>query len=216
MPNAEVLVVDDSMSARFALTRALQSYDLKIAQAKTAEEALDMVGQIHFDLIFMDHVLPGMNGLEAVEKIRQLEAYARTPIVMCTSNDSADYIEEARSRGATDVLSKPPQDPALQSIMANHLPPADSAPPAATAPATESADIPVSTALPETSEMNDDAKLQALDERIERLEQLMGRLEDNIKRMDARTAAIAKAVADQAGRDLANRLLRAVITLKGK
>lgn len=222
MPQAEVLVVDDSMSARFALTRSLQSHDVNIVQAKNAEEALQTVNQSRFDMIFMDHVLPGMNGLEAVEKIRQLPQFADTPIIMCSSNDGQEYIDEAHARGASDVLAKPPQESALAAIMDKYLSAAPATEATAEAAVTEEPAAPVaeepvrSTELPETTEMSDNAQLQALDQRIERLEQMMSRLEENISKMDARTSAVAKVIADQAGRDLANRLLRAVITLKGK
>ena len=63
--------------------------------------------------------------------------------------------------------------------------------------------------------MSDDAKLQAIDERLDRLEAMLQRLEQNVTQMDTRTRAVARAIADQAGRDLSNRLLRAVVTLKG-
>ncbi len=208
MSQIEALIVDDSMSARFALSRSLEPHNMNIAQAKTGEEGVEVASRGEFGVIFMDHVLPGIDGLQAMEQIRALPQYQSTPIIMCTSNDTQDYIDDALARGATDVLSKPPDGEALDQLLARHL----SAPTPATEaePTTEQAAF-----AAESPRMSDDAKLQAIDERLDRLEAMLERLEQNVTQMDARTRAVARAIADQAGRDLSNRLIRAVVTLKG-
>ena len=242
MPH-DVLVVDDSMSARFALTRSLQPHGLNIETAKSAEEALETAGRSRFDLIFMDHVLPGMTGLDAAEKIRGMDGFADTPIIMCSSNEGDDYVEEALRRGANDVIGKPAEESALNRIIDKYLsapaaPEAEVAEPVAEEPLSGEASAPSvepepptappTTAIEEAAEpaeapaaspqevdtMSAD-KLAALDARIDRLETMLERLEATVGEMDSKTEAAARAVADKAGRDLANRLLRAVITLKG-
>ncbi|ORE87520.1 CheY-like receiver protein [Oceanococcus atlanticus] len=207
MSQIEALIVDDSMSARFALSRSLEPHNMNIVQAKTGEEGVEVAAQATFDVIFMDHVLPGIDGLQAMEQIRNLPQYPSTPIIMCTSNDSQEYVDDALARGATDVLSKPPDSEALNQLLARHL----SAPQSATAATPEQQAAPAA----ESPSMSDDAKLQAIDERLDRLEAMLQRLEQNVTQMDTRTRAVARAIADQAGRDLSNRLLRAVVTLKG-
>ncbi len=204
---AAVLVVDDSMSARFALSRALEPHGVEITTAKDAEEALGTVRKSRFDLIFMDQVLPGMSGLEAVQKIRSLPPYAKTPIIMCSSNDDADFRQQARQCGANGLLPKPPQPAVLARLLDQHLRSPEQTP--TPTPPTPTAEI-------ENHDMNDDAKLQALDARIERLEQLLERVEKSVAQIDGRSAAIARIVAERAGRELANRLLRAVVSLKGQ
>lgn len=209
MSKTEALIVDDSMSARFALSRSLAPHDMNIVQAKTGEEGVEIASQAAFGVIFMDHVLPGIDGLQAMEQIRALPNHQHTPIIMCTSNDTQDYVDSALARGATDVLSKPPDGEALNQLLARHL----SAPSASETPEIS----PIEQAAPavENASMSDDTKLQAIDERLDRLEAMLQRLEQNMEQMDNRTRAVARAIADQAGRDLSNRLLRAVITLKG-
>ena len=206
MSQIEALIVDDSMSARFALSRSLEPHNMNIVQAKTGEEGVDVASRGEFGVIFMDHVLPGIDGLQAMEQIRALPQHHSTPIIMCTSNDTQEYIDDALARGATDVLSKPPDGEALNQLLARHL----SFPATEPAPTTEHAAPAV-----ESPSMSDDAKLQAIDERLDRLEAMLERLEQNVTQMDTRTRAVARAIADQAGRDLSNRLLRAVVTLKG-
>ncbi|MGJ8670565.1 MAG: response regulator [Oceanococcus sp.] len=205
MPDTEALIVDDSMSARFALNRSLQPHDMNVTQAKTGEEGVSTASEQAFDVIFMDHVLPGIDGLQAMEQIRAIPQHASTPIIMCTSNDTPDYREEALQRGADGVLCKPPDGQALSDILSTCLNAAD------TAPITDSAD-----STEETSDMSNDQQLQAIDQRLDRLEGMLERLETTVSQMDNRTKAVARAIADQAGRDLSNRLLRAVLTLKGK
>lgn len=212
MPQTKALIVDDSVSARFALTRALEPFQLDLTAAKTGEEALETAAAGRFDVIFMDHVLPGLSGLDTVEKIRVINGYEYTPIIMCSSNDSPEYQQEAHQRGANAVLGKPPEPAALAQVMDELLKPVLAE--AATAPAPTSPEPPTPT-VEESPAVSDTESLRAIDERIARLESMLQRLEQTVEALDAKSQAMAKAVADQAGRDLSNRLLRAVLTLKG-
>ena len=178
---------------------------MNVTQAKTGEEGVSAANAQAFDVIFMDHVLPGIDGLQAMEQIRELPQHAATPIIMCTSNDTPDYREEALQRGASDVLCKPPDEQALSDILIAYV----------NSQTTDSASETID-ASEETSAMSNDQQLQAIDQRLDRLEGMLERLETTVSQMDNRTKAVARAIADQAGRDLSNRLLRAVLTLKGK
>ena len=100
------LVVDDSRSARVILSRMLEAHGLRVDAAETAEQALEYVRSTRPDAIFMDHLMPGMDGLEAV---RALKGDARTrdiPVMMYTSQDSEEYLQRALLDGAAGVLSK--------------------------------------------------------------------------------------------------------------
>ena len=224
MPDINALIVDDSMSARFALNRSLQPYNMTVDQAKSGEEGVSCATEKAYDVIFMDHVLPGLDGLHATEQIRQLPGYAGIPIIMCTSNDTDDYRARAQQRGATDVLCKPPDAQRLDEAMQRHVLNRDATVDASTdtvpqqpieSPA-EPLSVQPQDVTPETPAMSDSAQLQAIDQRLDRLETLLAKLEQHVGQMDARNKAMARAIADQAGRDLSNRLLRAVLTLKGK
>lgn len=107
MPVRHVLVVDDSKSARLMLRKMLQGFGLTVDIAETAEEAINYLHSKRPDAIFMDHTMPGMDGLTAVRRIHSDPQTANIPVVMYTSKDEPSYREEAHAAGAVDVLTKP-------------------------------------------------------------------------------------------------------------
>lgn len=112
------LLVDDSKVARFALSKLLENRDMEVSMAGSAEEALDYLGNhAHPDVIFMDHLMPGMNGVEAAKAIKRDPTTANIPIIMCTSKKSDEFMEEARSYGVYNILIKPPQSDGLDAIL---------------------------------------------------------------------------------------------------
>lgn len=106
MPGKRALVVDDSKSARVVLSRMLEKYGIEVDSADSAESALDYLKQHHPDVIFMDHLMPGMNGLQAVREIKANPERAAIPIMMYTSQEGELYAGEARASGAVGVLPK--------------------------------------------------------------------------------------------------------------
>ncbi|MFE8071522.1 response regulator [Marinobacteraceae bacterium S3BR75-40.1] len=112
------LLVDDSKVARFALSKLLENRDMQVSMAGSAEEALDYLNSNDRpDVIFMDHLMPGMNGVEATKAIKRNPVTADIPIVMCTSKKSEDFISEARNFGVYNILVKPPQSDGLDNIL---------------------------------------------------------------------------------------------------
>lgn len=105
-PKKHALVVDDSATARAILQRMLEEYELSANTAVSAEDALDYLREARPDVIFMDHMMPGMDGLEAVRIIKQDPSTAMIPIMMYTSKGGEVYVSEARALGAVGVLSK--------------------------------------------------------------------------------------------------------------
>ncbi len=102
------LLVDDSKVARFALSKLLEKISLKVDMAGSAEEALDLLKNSERpDVIFMDHLMPGMNGVEASKSIKMDPATSDIPIIMCTSKKSEEFTEEALNFGIYNVLTKP-------------------------------------------------------------------------------------------------------------
>jgi CheY-like chemotaxis protein len=100
------LIVDDSKSARLVLKRMLEVHDLDIATAESAEEALEYLNDHRPDVIFMDHLMPGMDGFEAVSAIKKNPETATIPIMMYTSQKGEVYVGQARALGAVGVLPK--------------------------------------------------------------------------------------------------------------
>ncbi|NGY06034.1 response regulator [Solimonas terrae] len=111
------LVVDDSKSARFALRRHLESHAFKVDTADCATDAYRIVHEQRPDLIFLDHIMPGIDGFEAMRKFKQDPETAAIPIVICSSNEGEAFISEARDQGAADVLPKPPTPEHLQRLL---------------------------------------------------------------------------------------------------
>ncbi|MBV1884278.1 MAG: response regulator [Pseudomonadales bacterium] len=111
------LVVDDSKSARVMLSRLLSKGGMNVDLAESAEEALEYLKSQKPDVVFMDHMMPGMDGLEATRKITQDPSTASIPVVMYTSKEGAEYLAEAKSSGAIGVLPKPAKSPQITEVL---------------------------------------------------------------------------------------------------
>lgn len=100
------LIVDDSRTSRAVLQRILETHDLTVDTAESAETALDYLVENRPDVIFMDHLMPGMDGFEAVTAIKRNPVTATIPIMMYTSQKGDVYVGQARALGAVGVLPK--------------------------------------------------------------------------------------------------------------
>ena len=106
MTMKRALVVDDSKAARLSLKRLLSDYDLDIELAASGEEALEYLKKHSVDVVFMDHTMPGMDGLEAVSAIKANPKTATIPVMMYTTKEGEVYVGQARALGAVGVLPK--------------------------------------------------------------------------------------------------------------
>ncbi|MCK7543265.1 response regulator [Marinobacter bryozoorum] len=106
MPRGNALIVDDSSTARIILARLLEKADLTSKGVGSAEDALSLLQHEHFDLIFLDHLLPGMNGFDALEKLKARPETRDIPVFMYTSQNADRYLQDARARGAAGVIGK--------------------------------------------------------------------------------------------------------------
>jgi CheY-like chemotaxis protein len=100
------LIVDDSKSARMVLKRLLESHELDVDTAESAEAALEYLIDHRPDVVFMDHMMPGMDGFEAVSAIKNNPDPATIPLMMYTSQEGELYVGQARALGAIGVLPK--------------------------------------------------------------------------------------------------------------
>ncbi|HVN43411.1 MAG TPA: response regulator [Steroidobacteraceae bacterium] len=100
------LIVDDSRSARVILSRMLEQQGLAVDTAETAEQALEYLQRARPDVIFMDHLMPGMDGFQAVQTIKADPRTATIPLMMYTSQEGELYVSQARALGAIGVLPK--------------------------------------------------------------------------------------------------------------
>lgn len=141
------LVVDDSKSARFALRRYLEGHQFRVDAAESAAEAMNLLARQRPEVIFLDDVMPGVDGFEALRVIKARADLASIPVVICSSNEGPAFNAQARAVGATAVLQKPPNPEQLTRILdrlAEILPVAEPAR-QASAPAPAAEILPVAT-----------------------------------------------------------------------
>ncbi len=111
------LVVDDSKSARMMLQRLLSKMNVESEAVENAEEALRFLQNKQPDVIFMDHMMPGMDGLEATQMIKSNPLTAAIPTIMYTSKEDHEYHQMALSHGAQGVLAKPASQDAIMAVI---------------------------------------------------------------------------------------------------
>ena len=104
---AHILTVDDSVAMRQMVEVTLTSAGHEVTQAKDARQALDLASANTFDLIIADVNMPEMDGLALVRELRGMPAYKHTPLLMLTTEASAERKSEGRQAGATGWLVKP-------------------------------------------------------------------------------------------------------------
>jgi CheY-like chemotaxis protein len=106
MAHKRALIVDDSRSARLFLARILEKHEIDVDSVESAEAAIGYLASRRPDVIFMDHMMPGMDGFQAVQAIKNDPRTATIPIMMYTSQEGEVYLGQARALGAVGVLPK--------------------------------------------------------------------------------------------------------------
>jgi len=106
-PPIRLLVVDDDLVARRALTGALQIAFKKPESAESGEAALDCARDEQFDVIFLDLQMPGMDGFETCARIKESELNSDTPIVFVTGQSDYAARAQASRTGGNDLVAKP-------------------------------------------------------------------------------------------------------------
>jgi DNA-binding response OmpR family regulator len=100
-----VLIIDDEDGLRYTLTRVLRATGCQVSGAAEGQEALQMISNVPYDLVYLDIHLPGINGLEILQSIRQTNS--DLPVILFTAHASLQSALEAIRLGATDYLEKP-------------------------------------------------------------------------------------------------------------
>jgi sigma-B regulation protein RsbU (phosphoserine phosphatase) len=102
-----LLVVDDDEMNRDMLSRRLRRKGYEVAVAEDGQRALEMIRQQPFDLVVLDIMMPGLNGLEVLEILRRDRPATVLPIIMASARDQSDDIVRALELGANDYVTKP-------------------------------------------------------------------------------------------------------------
>ncbi len=121
--NARALVVDDNEINLLVAVEMLRAYDLIIDTAESGEEAIRLCEGRLYDIVFMDHMMPGMDGVEATRRIRAIsKPNEAVPIIALTANAVTGVREQFIESGLTDFLSKPVQVDELNRVLLEWLP----------------------------------------------------------------------------------------------
>src|SRR5262249_55603980 len=106
-PQATVLIVDDEALNRDGLARRLQRHDYEVVAVGSGREAIELLGGRQFDLVLLDIMMPGMNGLEVLKFLRRVDSLVDLPIIMVTAKGESENVVEALELGANDAVTKP-------------------------------------------------------------------------------------------------------------
>lgn len=125
-PETRILLVDDNLINRKVACGLLSKYRFQITEAESGLAAIEAVQETDYDIIFMDHMMPGMDGVEAAEIIQQSLAEAGRPcpkIVALTANAMEGVKEMFLSHGFSDFLPKPIDRMPLHECLCRHIDP---------------------------------------------------------------------------------------------
>jgi len=122
-PEAKVLVVDDNLVNLKVVDGLLKCFDINADTAVSGPEALTKVAAVKYDIIFLDHMMPGMDGIETLEKIREIPGdNGITTVVALTANAVNDAKEMFLDAGFDAYLSKPVDIRELEHMLMERLP----------------------------------------------------------------------------------------------
>ena len=122
--DAKVLVVDDNAMNRQVAVGLLKPLQMRMETASSGYEAIEMVQKKEYDIIFMDHMMPDMDGVETTRKIRQLqgEKYQTVPIIALTANAVSGVKEMFLKEGLNDFVAKPIEMEEIVKVLKKWLP----------------------------------------------------------------------------------------------
>ena len=105
--HGKLLVVDDNEMNRDMLSRRLERKGHTVVQAEDGKAALECMKKQSFDVILLDIMMPGIDGLEVLKTIRESRSVTKLPVIMVTAKDDSTDIVQALKQGASDYITKP-------------------------------------------------------------------------------------------------------------
>ena len=121
-PEAEILVVDDNDMNRTVFAGLLKNTQIKVHEAASGKECIELLEKRSYDMVFLDHMMPEMDGIETFEIIKKENLCENTPVIMFTANAMAGEKEKYLNKGFHDFLAKPVVVEQLDEIILNYLP----------------------------------------------------------------------------------------------
>ena len=118
------LAVDDEEMNLVVAKGVLGSYGIEVDTCLSGREAVAQCGEVSYDIIFLDHMMPGFDGVETLKKIREIRngAYQDLPIIALTANTVSGAREMFRSEGFTEFVPKPIERTVLERVLRKVLP----------------------------------------------------------------------------------------------
>ena len=123
-PDAKVLIVDDNAMNLKVMARLLMPYRIKAYMASSGQEALDKLDNMEFDCVFLDHMMPEMDGVETLHKIRQKPGayFQALSVIAFTANAIGGAREMFISEGFNDFIAKPIELSVLDRMLRRYIP----------------------------------------------------------------------------------------------
>ena len=124
-PKAKILVVDDTQLNLAVVKGLLKQTKIQIETAESGYECLHLVTKEHYDIIFLDHRMPGIDGLETLQQMRKLPGNLNdeTPVIALTANAVSGAREQYMAAGFSSYISKPISPSELETMIIKYLPP---------------------------------------------------------------------------------------------
>jgi diguanylate cyclase (GGDEF)-like protein len=102
-----ILIVDDISDNRTILLRRFQRQGFEVLEADNGLKALELIESQEFDLVLLDVMMPGIDGIETLKRIRDLKSPSELPVIMVTAKSESENIVESLKLGANDYVTKP-------------------------------------------------------------------------------------------------------------
>src|SRR4051812_8476476 len=102
-----ILIVDDISDNRVILQRRFQRQGFVVSEADSGLKAMELIESQEFDLVLLDVMMPGIDGIETLKRIRDLKSASELPVIMVTAKSETTDIVESLGLGANDYVTKP-------------------------------------------------------------------------------------------------------------
>ena len=116
-----LLIVDDNEDNRDMLSRRLNRHGYGVVVAEDGQAALDRIADQPVDLVLLDIMMPGIDGIEVLRRLRETRSQAQLPVIMATAKSDSKDVVEALELGANDYVTKPLDFPVVLARVQSHL-----------------------------------------------------------------------------------------------
>ena len=113
----KILCIDDSPTIRLLVKKALESEEYEILESENGQAGLDICKGESVSLFIVDINMPVMDGFEFVNKIKQIDAFQKTPIIFLTTENAAEKKQMGKELGTNGWVVKPFDPPSLRKVI---------------------------------------------------------------------------------------------------